>query len=720
MAQYPSALLGETRMSSVKKPLLKKIVAVLATLFAIAAARPARAQTATTSGDFVTEPPTLVSLGFEWKINGDDNRNAEVKVTYRKKGDQAWRDALPLMRLQNEQIGVPPAPATPEEAAAAARSDFPRYSAFKYTAANMFSGSVLNLEPDTEYECRFVLSDPDGVTGTKEKTVTVRTRKEPVPAEGGHVYNVYPVDWKGPKQEPAFTGLMAAYYMASAHFDYENAYPPRVQPGDVILVHAGLYVGDRFHYMNGAPRPGYLAMGNLFDGTYYLTASGTPDKPIVIKGAGDGEAIFDGDGCENLFNLMGGNYNYFEGITVRNASVAFLLGIKNIAGSSGFTLKHSRLYDVGRAVQADWSGSKNFYIADNVLIGRHDPNKMMSWNGAAWAAYPGYPELLLSEYAIKVYGQGHVVAHNYLANWHDGIDVATYGTPDGAPNDIPDRVPLAIDFYGNDFYNMGDNCVETDGSARNVRVFRNRCFNSASGALSVQPVFGGPVYFYQNLVYNAPVSGALKYIEESAGVLTYNNTIIADGHAGPASNEHFRNNLILSEGNKDAVFAITATFTNYTDSDYNGFRPDPAAEFAFGWNSPPFNVVADYKDAPITRNFKSLAEYSAATNQDRHSVLVDYDTFLNATMPNIADLQHLYDPEDFDFRLKPNSAASGKGIVLPTITDGFAGKAPDLGAYQAGVSLPVYGPRTQPPGALPQDKLHFRSWSGPLQQPAPR
>ena len=537
-----------------------------------------------------------------------------------------------------------------------------------------------------------------------------------MPAEGGHVYNVYPVDWKGPKQEPAFTGLMAAYYMASAHFDYENAYPPRVQPGDVILVHAGLYVGDRFHYMNGAPRPGYLAMGNLFDGTYYLTASGTPDKPIVIKGAGDGEAIFDGDGCENLFDLMGGNYNYFEGITVRNTNVAFLLGIKGIAGSSGFTLKHSRLYDVGRAVQADWSGSKNFYIADNVLIGRHDPNKMMSWNGQQWAKYPGYPELLLSEYAIKVYGQGHVVAYNYLANWHDGVDVATYGTPDGAPNDISDHVPLAIDFYNNDFYNMGDNCIETDGSARNVRVFRNRCFNSASGSLSVQPVFGGPVYFYQNLVYNSPVSGVFKYIEESAGVLTYNNTIVADGHAGPASNEHFRNNLILSEGNKDAVFAVTATFTNYTDSDYNGFRPDPGADYAFGWNSPPFNVVADYKDAPVVRNYKTLQEYSAATGQDKHSLLVNYDIFMNASMPDISDLQHLYDPEDFDFRLKPGSAASGKGVVLPTITDGFTGKAPDLGAFQTGVPAPTYGPRTQPAGGFPQEKLHFRSWSGPIQE----
>ena len=138
--------------------------------------------------------------------------------------------------------------------------------------------------------------------------------------------------------------------MGTAHYDYQNAFPPRVQPGDVILVHAGLYVSDRFHYMNGAARPGYLSLGTVFDGTYYLTQSGTAERPIVIKGAGDGEVIFDGDGAQNLFNVMAANYNYFEGLTIRNTNVAFLAGIKNIAGSSGFTLKRSRLYDVGRAV----------------------------------------------------------------------------------------------------------------------------------------------------------------------------------------------------------------------------------------------------------------------------------------------------------------------------------------------------------------------------------
>ena len=34
----------------------------------------------TVAGQFITEPPTLISLGFEWEITGDDNRNAAVAV----------------------------------------------------------------------------------------------------------------------------------------------------------------------------------------------------------------------------------------------------------------------------------------------------------------------------------------------------------------------------------------------------------------------------------------------------------------------------------------------------------------------------------------------------------------------------------------------------------------------------------------------------------------
>jgi len=637
----------------------------------------ALAQNNTTAGAFTTEPPTLLSLGFEWKITGDDNRNALVDVTYRKAGDKQWRPALPMLRLQHEYVSG----GTPRDGGG---------HFYNYTAPNMFSGSILNLEPGTEYECHFVLTDPDGVKGKAQQTVTLRTRQEPQAAAGGHTYHVYPFGYKGAKQDPAFTGLLSAYYMGSDQSDHSNASQPRVQAGDTILIHAGLYKDNRFVYSGFDTT--LAAYGTPFDGTYYLTQSGTPDRPIVIKSAGDGDVIFDGDGNQNLFNLMAANYNYFEGITVRNTNVAFLLGIKNIAGASGFTLKHSRLENIGRGVDAQWSGSKNFYIADNVFIGRHDPNKLQSWfTPAVWAKFPGYPALITSEYAVKVYGQGHVVAYNYAANWHDGIDVATYGDPDGTPNELPDRVPVAIDFYNNDFTNMADNCIEADGGARNIRVFRNRCFNSASGALSVQPVFGGPVYFYQNLIYNSP-TGSLKYIEGSSGIYTYNNTIIGEGRAGPASNETFRNNLILAQGAFDPVFAIT-TYTNYTTSDYNGFRPNPGVADSFEWNSPALGVAADFVTAPVTRRFRTLKEFSDATGQEKHSVLVDYDIFTNVRKPDMTDPQHVYKTDDFDFRLKPGSAAVDAGVELPGITDGFTGRAPDLGAYETGVPIPHYGPR---------------------------
>src|SRR5436190_3079706 len=304
----------------------------------------------TTAKDFFTEPPTLISLGFEWHIDGDDNRNATVAVAYRKRGEQAWKEGPQLLRIGNERINE---------------------NSLQYYVPNGFAGSIFDLEPATDYEARFTLADPDGIAGKTENIVTVRTRFEPKPAAGGNTYHVYPTGYNGQRQQPAFNGLLAAYYTGSGGSDYFNSYPARVQPGDVILVHAGVYKDDRYRYGAG--------LGTVSSGTYFLTQSGTPEKPIVIKGAGDGEAIFDGDGAYNLFNLMAANYNYFEGITVRNTNVAFLLGNKSIAGASGFTLKHSRLTNVGRGVHTDWSGSKDFYIADNVFIGRHDPEKMMAW-----------------------------------------------------------------------------------------------------------------------------------------------------------------------------------------------------------------------------------------------------------------------------------------------------------------------------------------------------
>ena len=660
--------------------------------------------------DFVVEPATLINLGFEWFVDGDANRNASVAVAYRREGTAGWQDALPLLRLQGERIA--------------------QGKQLDVTSPNMFAGSVLDLEPDTPYEVRLQASDPDGVAGDRTKIVRVRTRAEPKPAADGRVFHVYPPNFKGTKQEPSFEGLMCAYNLTCAGTDWATAGRPRVRPGDTILVHAGLYKYNRLEYTNDAAVNRTVPL----DGTYYLTADGTAERPIAIKGAGDGEVIFDGAGTFTLFDVKAADYTYFEGITFRNADYAIWAGTQFAIGAKGLTVKHCRFENVATGVFSNYSGSSNFYIADNWFIGRDDPDHLIGWSGAFWQPFNGvdgqkFPPVMASYVAVKVYGPGHVIAYNYVANFHDGIDIETYGNPDGSaaeggpaypPKAYWDRRPVAIDFYNNYMTNFHDNPFEADGGMHNVRVMRNMMINSASHAFCNQPAIGGPVYWVRNIAYHLP-GGSTRLTGGSAGVLFYNNTIVSETAAQGASNVHWRNNLILGENSAPAIFSIN-TYTNYSSSDYNGFRPNPGAANSFQWNSPPFTVTADYSaltagrgagraggnpgagrggapagPRPIeSRAFATLAAYSAATRQDQHSIPVDYDIFVNVPRLDAQDrsrVQKVYKAEDFDFGLREGAAAVDRGTLLPTVTTGFTGSAPDLGALERGRPAPHYGPR---------------------------
>jgi hypothetical protein len=641
-------------------------------------------------GELIIDPPTLINLGFEWFIEGDDNRTASVAVSYRKSGDSQWKPALPLLRLQGERVF--------------------NGAQLDVVSPNMFAGSILDLEPDTAYQARFTLTDPDGVHGTAEKTVTVRTRAEPKPFPGGRVFHVYPPGFKGSKLEPSFDGLMCAYNLTCSGTDWATAGRPRVKPGDTILVHAGVYKYNRFEYTNDPAVNRTVPL----DGTYYLTADGTEERPIVIKAAGDGDAVFDGNGNFALFDVKAADYTYFEGLTFRNTDIAIWAGTQFIAGSKGLTVKRCRFEEVGAGVFTNYSGSSNFYIADNRFIGRDDPNHVIGWaNPQFWNKFAGvdgqkFPPVMASYVAVKVYGPGHVVAYNYVANFHDGIDVETYGNPDGSaaegepkypPKEQWDRRPVSIDFYNNYMTNFHDNPFETDGSMHNVRVLRNLMINSASHAFCNQPAIGGPVYWVGNIAYHLP-GGSTRLTGGSAGVLFYHNTILSETAAQGTSNVHWRNNLFLGENSAPSIFSIN-TFTNYTSSDYNGFRPNPGAEFSFQWNSPRSGVAADYTGPDHradleNRHFATLADYGRATGQDQHSVLVDYDVFVNVKRLDAQDaqtVQKVYKGEDFDFRLKPGSAAVDRGLALPNVNDGFTGPAPDLGALEVGRATPHFGPR---------------------------
>src|ERR1700734_1769036 len=98
--------------------------------------------------------------------------------------------------------------------------------------------------------------------------------------------------------------------------------------------------------------------------------------------------------------------------------------------------------------------------------------------------------------------------------------------------------------------------------------------------------------------------------------------------------------------------------------------------------SPPFGTLSNYAaKEPLSpqerikaeagskedRRFKTLREFSEATGQDRHSVIVDYDVFQKVTAPDPNDPTILYKPADFDFELRPGFGRIRSGTACATL-----------------------------------------------------
>ena len=650
---------------SEKTNLFKNVMAVLSGLALFCGSSPTvSAQDAVQPGPFIVEPPTLTNLGFEWSIQGDDNRNATVKVAYRAVGTTEWQAALPLLRMGDERV-------------------IRMTEYLNYTVPHGFAGSILDVAPNTEYECRFTMNDPDGVEGDSVQIRTVKTRAEPKAAEGGRILHVYPAKWTGEKQSPSFTTLQDAYY-GSGTGDWSIVRERTVQAGDIIEIHVGLYEADRFDYVNPE--------GIAFHGTYHLTAKGTADKPIVIRAAGDGEVIFDGAGAHTLFDVTATEHHIFEGLTIRNADIAFYAGHKHIIGAKNLTIRHCRLEEVGEGIISEYAGSTNFYIADNVLIGRDDRYRLLGWANP----HSLYGENKMYSYiGIKVYGSGHVICHNAIAYFHDAITVSTYGTPEPQQ----ELKAVAIDIYNNDIHLMADDFIETDGGVHNIRVMRNRGVNAAQCGLSAQPVFGGPAYFIRNVLYHIPTGCALKFKSKPAGLYVLHNTIVSENtNAETFSNAHFRNNLFLGTDAAGRPVAVFPNATAYSTSDYNGYRPN-GNDDNYRWVSPPSGESRNYSItmAEEGKAYPSLESFTEASGLDKNSIELSYDIFQHLQAPNPQQPHWVYHATDLNFSLSPEGKAVDAGLRLPNVNDDYAGEAPDLGALEAGTPEPVYGPRGDDP-----------------------
>ncbi|MBW2529386.1 MAG: right-handed parallel beta-helix repeat-containing protein [Deltaproteobacteria bacterium] len=145
---------------------------------------------------------TPQSIGVEWDVTGDDDHDATATVRYRAEGESAWRDAMPLLRID-------------------------------FAGSNMLAGSVFFLEGGLSYELELALTDPDG--GNETRTITEQTLPVPELPTGGRTLHVVPGSGGGDGSEAdPFQGIAAADAAA--------------QPGDIFVVHAGDYGGAQVYF----------------------------------------------------------------------------------------------------------------------------------------------------------------------------------------------------------------------------------------------------------------------------------------------------------------------------------------------------------------------------------------------------------------------------------------------------------------------------------------
>lgn len=565
------------------------------------------AQAAVPVGEPALDPATVRSLGIYWIIRDTDSQPATVRIDYRATGTREWRAGMALLRVDRGPFrgegGKPKAPTVtvPE-------------------GARLFAGSIVLLEPDTAYQLRLTLSDSGGTT--VQKLLAARTLAEPVAPPHMTERHVVPGTGGGSgKRTDPFRGLAAAEATA--------------RPGDLFLIHGGRY-----------PAP------------FMVRRSGEPGKPIIWRGAGDGDATIDaGEPAEHrtlhAIEASGLHDVWFERLSVCNAHSA-------LRAHEAFRIVVRRCHFFGVlcgvfASKNDTGKMGGFFISDNTIEG------FMPWP-ATDQQWHDLPE----SRAVWITGRGNMICYNRIHHCKDGIDL----------DDC--RACVSNDIYNNDVSEVFDDGSEMDGSDRNNRNFYNRYTNVLCG-ISFQPVYGGPVYAFRNVIYN--IRGEpFKLHNRPSGAIIVHNTTLRNGSplrlstSDPISNCISRNNLIV--GTDGRAYDCDAPATG-CDFDYDGFA---------GWTGEVFLKWNGVR-------YSSLGDVQARSPIERHARAFPVEGLFAAGTQAPPNGLTVFDRLKIDVRLRAGCPAIDAGVALPGFNDGFVGSTPDLGAIEFGSTPPHYGPR---------------------------
>jgi len=555
-------------------------------------------------------------------------------------------------------------------------------------AVDRYVGSLFWLEPGMSYDILVELSDPDG--GPADGVIledTALTRAEiviPTPT-ASHIVS------------PGGSGMACSLAAPCSLAEGIS----QAMPGEAVLLREGIYyTGEMALPRSGSsgapimlqPYPGESAVldgadpaaftWSAFGGGVYHTMVNAADPHLVLA---DGDRLYPYQTLADLQNLIWGIPGFYASGTelyVRLDGDADPNGVAMTVSryNSAFTIEQDSIFLLDLTFRHYGRGSyaKAIYLnnaSENLIRGctftvndlgigiKRDTHRNLIEQNEFYDTVFDWPwdavkaGSALETGGVRFYdpatGRGNVIRRNVFHDYFDG-----FGT---CPSDAA-GLTNETDVYENSVYNIGDDGFEADGQCSNLRVWSNT-FHDVLMGMSFAPVYTGPVYAIRNLVYNTGAgnnsySGSpFKFnsgYPGSGAIYLFHNTAVAE----LAGNNGL---YIKSPGSWDLIDARNNIWsgTDYAIDNYNTGQPVDL-DYDDLW-SESAGDLAVWDGA----HYASLSSFSAATGQEVHGL---------STEPGFAS--------PYDYTLSAGSSLIDRGEFIPGINDGFAGTAPDIGAFE--------------------------------------
>lgn len=495
---------------------------------------------------------------------------------------------------------------------------------------NAFAGTIFDLAPGTTYEVELTVNEP----GQAPIVLT---------------------ESKATRALPAASGATTV-----------NATPA----SNLSSVIAGLSPG---------------AVLELADGTYTLNTTygtpvavnGTSSQPITIRGQSrDGVILTDSSGV--VLQIQSASHLTIERLTIRGSqtdsgTAADSAGV-SFYGPSGvqtnITFRDLKITGVDQGIVAS-SAIRGCLVYNCEFIGNNTWDKSYIINPAS-----GTFNYSWNDDGIRIPGRGNAAWNNTLTGFGD-----TCAVMEGV-------FSAGVHFYRNRIPMTCDDAFEGDYGTRNLSFYDNYIGNSGT-FLSLDPLWGGPLYCFRNTSINT-IRGPFKFNDQNSGHLVYNNTILrTDGSTvagwvqamnGAQENWAYRNNLFVYRGTQNILHLNMPV--DRLDFTHNSWYPDRG----FQW---PASGGGGSTLASARSSLPSRATLMDVLQRHQQDNIVASNPWTE-TVTLGADHTTQYTALQ-TLTLAGGSPAKGSGVVIPGITDGYSGAAPDRGAVIAGRVAPLVG-----------------------------